>query len=336
MTQTIDPIQISVVIPAYNKERWIGRAIDSVLAQTRPAGEIIVVDDGSADETARVLQTYGPKIRTIRQENAGPADARNTGIRAAKGRWIAFLDADDQWMPEKLQRQAEHLQRHPDLHWTTGNYTECLCGSGYRAPALTEQACRRQLGEKEVLDDYLRTYAKGFTGHTDTVLIRRDLLEQVGGFPPGLRRFEDLDLWLRIAYRHRRVGFLAVPLAVHHLEAGGHISVLQEGSRIGIDLIRRHLKLAAEHDRLEAFRPLAVDLLGRWMRSMLFDPAQAPLIREMLKTFSGLLPRSVYRQYYLLTVFPKGTAAGCRAVSTCVRTFNLRRRAVRKPPPSSR
>ena len=331
MTKTTESIRISVVIPAYNKERWISRAIDSVLSQTRPAEEVLVVDDGSVDQTGRMAEKYGEKVRIIRQKNAGPGDARNTGIREAGGNWIAFLDADDQWLPEKLQLQTEHLQRHPDLTWTTGNYTECLCESKYRAPALSEQACRKQLDGKEALADYLSSYAKGFTGHTDTMLIRRDLLEQVGGFPPGLRRFEDLDLWLRIAYLYPKIGFLAVPLAVHHLEAGGHVSVLYEGNQVGVDLIERHLKLAARQNRLEAFQPLAVHLLRRWMRGMLFDPQQAVHIRAMLSTFSDLLPASVQRQYRWLTAFPRGTAAGCHAVSKILRLFRLRRRAVRKP-----
>lgn len=329
----MEPIRISVVIPAYNNEQRLGRAIDSVLAQSRPADQILVIDDGSADGTPKIAAGYEDKIRFIRQENAGPSAARNRGIQAASGNWIAFLDADDQWLPDKLRLQTRHLSRYPDLPWTTGNYIECLCQSEYRAPALTEEACRKVLGDGEVLDDYLRTYRLGFTGHTDTVLIRRDLLEQAGGFPVGQHRYEDLDLWLKIAYRHPRIGFLAAPLAIHHLEAGGHISVRHKGGRIGTDMIARHLKLAAEHNRLEAFGPLAVFLLRRWMRAMLFDPAQAEQIRTILNTFSELLPASVRRNYRLLTVFPRGTAAGCRAISKIIRLLGLRRRAVRKPAP---
>jgi glycosyltransferase involved in cell wall biosynthesis len=333
-TQPDQPVRISVVIPAYNKERWLGRAIDSVLSQERPADEILVVDDGSTDRTEQVAAGYGGKIRYIRQENSGPSAARNAGIAAAAGSWIAFLDADDQWLPEKLKLQTLHLNRHPNLAWTTGNYTECLCQSEYKAPALSGDQCKKTLGGGEILENYLQTYAAGFTGHTDTMLIRRGLLEEVGGFPAGQHRFEDLDLWLKIAYRQPRIGFLADPLAIHHMEAGEHISVVCEGGRVGADLIGRHLKLAAEHGRLEAFEPLAVFLLRRWMRGMLFDPRQANQIRRILTEFSGLLPDTVRWQYYLLTVFPAVTAAGCHAVSKIVRLLHLRRRAVRKPGPS--
>lgn len=329
----MEPIRISVVIPAYNSQQQLGRAIDSVLAQSRSAEQILIIDDGSADRTGQVAAGYGDRVQYIRQENAGPSAARNRGIQSASGNWIAFLDADDQWLPDKLRLQTRHLSRYPDLPWTTGNYIECLCQSEYRALALTEEACRKTLGEGQVLDDYLRTYGPGFTGHTDTMLIRRDLLEEAGGFPVGQPRFEDLDLWLKIAYRHPRIGFLSAPLAIHHLEAGGHISVRFKGGRIGTDMIGRHLKLAAEHNRLEAFGPLAVFLLRHWMRAMLFDPAQAGQIRSMLDTFSDLLPVSVQRNYRLLTVFPRGTAVGCRAISKIIRLLGLRRRAVRKPAP---
>ena len=120
-------ITISVVIPAYNCERYITRSIDSVLAQTRPVDEIIIVDDGSSDNTGEVVKRYGGKVRYIRQENAGASVARNTGIEAATGDWIAFLDGDDEWLPDKIKHQTELLSRNPNLVWVTGNYMECLC-----------------------------------------------------------------------------------------------------------------------------------------------------------------------------------------------------------------
>ena len=105
-------MSISVIIPAYNAEQHISRAIDSVLAQTHPADEIIAVDDGSTDDTGQILRSYGRQLRYIGQENGGAGAARNTGIKAARGEWIAFLDADDEWLPEKLKCQADHLRRH--------------------------------------------------------------------------------------------------------------------------------------------------------------------------------------------------------------------------------
>ncbi|MEJ5260302.1 MAG: glycosyltransferase family A protein [Anaerohalosphaeraceae bacterium] len=327
-------MNISVIIPAYNNEQHLSRAIHSVLAQSRPADEIIVVDDGSTDRTAEVAAAFGDKIRCIRQDNRGPGAARNAGIQAASGEWIAFLDADDEWLPDKLALQTEQLQKHPQLQWTCGNYIECLCQDGRRAPALPEQRILAVLNGGQISPDYLKTYPKDLTGHTDTMLIRRSVLQEAGGFS-DLRRFEDLDLWLRIAYRHPQIGYTARPLAIHHLEAGRHTSVIYPAADAARLLIQRHLETAARMNRLDAFRPLAVFLLRRWMRGMLFEPANASQIRTLLKDFSDLLPIGVRLQYTLLTVFPSLTAVGCRSLSFVVRKMGLRRRVVRKPPPLS-
>lgn len=99
-------IRISAIIPAYNREKTIGRAIDSVLAQEYPASEIIVIDDGSKDHTSRVIQSYGEKVRYVYQENSGVAAARNRGVNEAKYEWVAFLDSDDYWLPGHLRRMS--------------------------------------------------------------------------------------------------------------------------------------------------------------------------------------------------------------------------------------
>ena len=128
---------ITVVIPAYNSEKYIARAIDSVLTQTHKPDEIIVVDDGSTDNTSEIARKYEPSVKLIQQQNAGASVARNTGIEAATSEWIAFLDADDEWLPEKLKLQTEHLKRNPHLQWTTANFIRCQCDKNQRLPDLT-------------------------------------------------------------------------------------------------------------------------------------------------------------------------------------------------------
>ena len=118
---------VSVVIPAYNIGDFIARAINSVLAQTHPPSEIIVVDDGSTDNTGEVIRSFGEKVRYIHQQNGGLSAARNTAMRASECKWISFLDGDDEWLPGHLQAQIELLRRNPDLMWSTGNYLRCLC-----------------------------------------------------------------------------------------------------------------------------------------------------------------------------------------------------------------
>src|SRR5438874_1191114 len=109
---------VSVIIPAYNCAAYIGPAIASALSQRDVAVEVIVVDDGSTDETWHVLERFGDAIRTLRQANAGPAAARNRGARSAAGAWLAFLDADDEWLPEKLARQLALVDERTGLVYT--------------------------------------------------------------------------------------------------------------------------------------------------------------------------------------------------------------------------
>ena len=123
---------ITVVIPAHNAGEHLGRALESVLAQTRPADEILVVDDGSTDNTAEVARSYGSAVTYLYQDQRGAGAARNRGIEAATGDWVAFLDADDEWLPEKLAVQCEHLARHKEVVWTCGNFYLAPAGGPHR------------------------------------------------------------------------------------------------------------------------------------------------------------------------------------------------------------
>jgi len=323
-----DEYTISVVIPACNAGAYIGRALESVLGQTRSADEIIVVDDGSTDNTAEVVARYAPKVKYLHQDNAGASVARNRGIEAATSRWMAFLDADDEWLPEKLRLQTEHLMRNGDLVWTTGNYICCVCRKNRRAPHMAPDKARQLLSGREYVENYFGALPRKLDGWTGTMLIRRDVLYEAGLFRPGQLRGNDYDMWWRIAYRRPKIGYLAEPLAVYHLDVEGSIIRKYRDAEISCELIARHLELAGEHGRLADFEPCAVYLLRRWMRAMLFD-ARSRDIRTMLSRFSDLLPRSYRAFMWLLTAFPEATAAGCRLISMVVRLLGLRRRPVR-------
>ncbi len=319
---------ISVVIPACNAGKYIARAIDSVLAQSRAADEIIVVDDGSTDNTAEVVAQYESKVKYIYQDNAGASVARTTAIEAATGEWIAFLDADDEWLPEKLKLQTELLKRNPDLVWTTANLINCVCRKNRRAPHIEPAKARGMLSGKEYSGSFFWSFLHSLWGCTDTMLIRRDVLLEAGLFRPGQLRANDFDMWWRIAYRHPKIGYLADPLAIYYLDVEGSIIRKHKDFAISCDLIERHLKMAEEHGRLEAFRPCAAYLLRRWMRAMLFDE-QAREIRAMIRQFGDLLPTTYKALMWILTAFPKTTAAGCRMISRIVRLLGLRKRLVR-------
>jgi len=320
---------VSVIIPAYNSEKFIRRAIDSVLAQTHPAAEIIVVDDGSTDNTGEIVQSYGPPVQYLHQENAGPGAARNAGIRAARGDWIAFLDHDDEWLPEKLQVQLDLLQRHPDLVWATSNFQRCLCDQNRRgldlAPAQAEQA----LAGKEYFDSYFSAYLAGCRGCTDTKIIHRKVFETVGHFQTGIHRTEDMDFWCRIAFHWPRVGFSPQPLAVYHMEAAP--GLMRQDVKVDVfsQFIDRHLKLAKKYNRLEDFMPFASRLMQLWMRAQLFS-GDSQNLRHLLDEHGDLVPSGFRQVMRIAAVFPRTSRAACKFLSRLVRRFRLRSQITRK------
>jgi glycosyltransferase involved in cell wall biosynthesis len=185
---------VSVVIPAYNAAAFAGRAIDSVLGQTMHDVEVIVVDDGSSDDTRNVLASYGNRLRVFSQVNAGPAAARNRGLREASGEYVAFLDADDWWLPAKLERQVALMRIRTDVGFCS-TATRVVTQTG--EPAGEWLCCPTDVPLPDLL--FLRSAA--ISGSTSGVLARRQLVLDAGGFDEALRGFEDPDLWIRLAAR---------------------------------------------------------------------------------------------------------------------------------------
>jgi glycosyltransferase involved in cell wall biosynthesis len=191
--------RVSVIIPAYNCARTVAETLDSALAQDHPDTEIIVVNDGSTDDTLSVLRRFGERIRVIDQKNAGPPAARNTGLQAASGDFIAFLDADDVWVQGKLSAQVRHLQRNPDVGtvFTTWHvWPPEADGSFRRRPDIesvpvgdeVDEANSGWLYTRLLLDCELLT---------TTVMLRGDMVRRIGGFDLKLWNGDDYDYWLR-------------------------------------------------------------------------------------------------------------------------------------------
>jgi glycosyltransferase involved in cell wall biosynthesis len=173
---------INCIVPVFNGERYLGEALESILKQSYRAIEIIVADDGSTDETARIVSRYGERIRYLRQPNAGPAAARNLGLAAAKGEFVAFLDADDLWHAEKLERQMACFETRPELDY-------CLAHvQNFWVPELIE--------EQKIFQDH--RISKALPGYsTGTLVARRALFDSVGRFNPAIKHADDTDWFLR-------------------------------------------------------------------------------------------------------------------------------------------
>jgi glycosyltransferase involved in cell wall biosynthesis len=299
---------IAAVIPAYNLGPYIGRAVESALRQTRALDEIFVVDDGSTDHTPQVLAGFGGRIRVIRQDNAGASAARNAGILAAQSDWIAFLDGDDEWLPEAIAQLGGIIERHPELVWATGNFFRCDCDAGHRrwediTPPRME-AIRKHLGGGEVFDSYFVAHNLFAAGWTGSMLLRRDTVVEAGMFLPGLKRINDMDLWFRVAYRHPPIGFVAQPLAIYHLGVPGSIVKSHRDPRIIAEFLRRHFELADQSGKAEDFRPCAAKMLGAWL-SMLLDQRQGREVRDLLNEFGGLYSRYFVATHRIKSYFPQ-------------------------------
>ena len=183
--------KVSVVIPTYERMATLSRAVDSVMAQTFSDWELIVVDDGSTDGTDEMILRDYPAVRLHRQENAGVSAARNAGVALAAGEWIAFLDSDDAWLPEKLERQLSALANEPELRLS--HTDEIWIRNGKRVNQPKEYA-------KSGGAIYRRCLPLCCICPS-SALIRRDLFDETGGFDETLPACEDYDLWLRITAR---------------------------------------------------------------------------------------------------------------------------------------
>lgn len=249
--ETLGPPSCSVIIPTYNRRDWVIEAVQSVLCQSCVPLEILVVDDGSTDDTLDALDSLPVKL--ISQKNEGPSSARNHGAREAKGAWLAFLDSDDLWEPDKLLKQMTYALEKPECELIhTGE-------SWMRHGKLVKQ---KRHHRKEGTWLYRRSLERCLISPS-SVVIRKTLFEKLGGFDEDLPAAEDYDLWLRICHAHP-VGFLEEPLTV---KRGGHSDQLS--IQPGLDRYRAKAleKMMANSDLKGEDRELTrANLLERYRR----------------------------------------------------------------------
>ena len=223
-------LRVSVVIPLYNCERHIGEAIESVLAQTFKDYEVIVVDDGSTDDSASVVHKFGDQVRYVRQPNAGVSVATNHGIALSKGELIAFLDNDDVWLPEKLARQVAFLDEHP----------ECgLVNCDLQYISETGDRLDRYLPGMNKRDPYVRLFQKGYVFMSSGVMMRRRVYEEIGGLDEefvaaGLQEVE----WLARIVERTEIGYVREVLSLYR-DHGSKIPT--ERSRLNQEILLRKL-----------------------------------------------------------------------------------------------
>ena len=242
--------RVSVIIPTYNRAAWVGEAVASVLGQTYRDFELLVVDDGSTDATLEALAPFFPQIKLLRRrERRGVSAARNLGAQAARGEWLAFLDSDDLWLPEKLARQTAFLEASPDLLLCQTEEVWMRHGKRVNPP---------QTHVKEGGDIFLRSLERCLVSPS-AVMVKRRLLLEMGGFDETLPAGEDYDLWLRLCWRYP-VGLLPEPLVI---KRGGHADQLSRQWGLDRYRIQALVKLVAEPDLPAPYRQAARRTLTR-------------------------------------------------------------------------
>lgn len=234
-TEPLTGATTSVVIPAFNAEAYLGRAIKSVVQQEESPREIIVVDDGSTDHTGQVAASFGDRVRYVLQQHGGSAEARNHGIRIAEGAWIAFLDADDEWLANRIGSHQDISARHPTLRWLSGFYESVAndgsakllgVGSGFIQDHVVQDA----LASMGSADSWA-----GNVPWTGTISVHRGALtavvdKQGNFFDPAQRSSHDLDLWIRLAARFPAIGYSDGPIARYYSCLPGSLTATESSS----------------------------------------------------------------------------------------------------------
>ena len=249
--ETVKP-EISVIISPYNAELWVAETLDSVLAQTFSNIEIIVVDGGSTDRTVEIVSRYGSPVRLIAEGRCTKSVGKNTGIRASQGNCVAFVDADDLWLPQKIELQLQLLRERPDLGWV---YTDGYLFEDNTPNNLTTfgKLARLYAGDilpRLLLNDFIPS---------PTPLIRRQVLDRVGYFDETLLRHqpEDWDLWLRLA-AFSPVGLVNQPLVRYRMHSESLMA--REDPQLALDgkisIIER--AVARDPSRLASLRARAM------------------------------------------------------------------------------
>jgi len=260
---------VSAVIPTYNRAQFVGYAIESVLAQSRPVDEIIVVDDGSTDDTVERLKKYAPAVRCVSQENRGPSAARNRGIKEAHGDFVAFLDSDDLWAPRTIELQLDFFAHHPDTEFVFGNMVNFSQGTEKETPEIRDPAVESYLlANPAGLERFFELLIVQNIVATPTVMARRASLHQVGDFDETRSIAEDFDYWLRSAIRCRW-GFVNATLSRRRRHTGNLIATW---TRWNVALVQ---VLETTARSLAAARPGAEDLINRRLRALYYDLGSA-------------------------------------------------------------
>ena len=296
--------KVSVVIPTYNRINYLARAIESALRQTYSNIEIVVVDDGSTDKTEELLKKYVGRIVYIYQPNQGAASARNKGIDAAKGEFIAFLDSDDYFYPDNVEKKIDRLFGDQNCGWIHSNWQYVSPDGGILENGAHKFRHNNKCVEGEIFPELLKS--RNFIA-TDSVVISKEILTQTGGFDDSIPSQEEYDLWLRLAIKNE-VRYISEPLLYVTRQSGSLSSDFMKWAQGNARIIEKlHSLLPIDFENRDGFlRRSDADkytFLGRahfekreyifaarsFLRSILRLPKQRKVYLLLFQSLIGLL-----------------------------------------------
>lgn len=296
----------SIVMPVYNKEKFVKNSIDSVLAQSHPYFELIIIDDGSTDNSEHIIQgIQDDRIRYIKQENGGESVARNHGIELAQYEYVSFLDSDDLWLPDYLKTMDQLIDKYSDA----GAF-----GCAYLHEQVVEDTLSKAIRmEKSSTDILIQNYFDFDMSHeqsltASTATVRKDVFEKVGGFPVGLKNWVDLDLWARIGLYYD-VAFTDCLCAIYNDVPGSVSKVATKLHAPTYDNYKTFLKRSdIRNDRKKSFREYVI-------QKKMYSAYQQYLVDEKgLKALFEILPyfytkrnrKSYFSMVLQFLITPKG------------------------------
>ena len=298
--------RVSVVIPAYNAAPTIGQALDSVFSQTFRAFEVVVVDDGSTDRTREVVAGYGDRIRVLTKVNeAKPAATRNLGVRAASGELVAFLDADDWWREDKLERQVAVFDGRPDVGLVyTADATVDAAGKVLSVNPCPAEA-RGRIYE-------MLTVRNAMVG--SSVMARREAIGRAGGFDESLTSIENWDLWIRIS-RDWAIEYIDEPLTLYRVHEGNRSSNVELRRQNVFRVLAKYHDLrdpspSARRRRVDAYFHAYFNVLGK----AYFSQHEMGEARRVLLRALWLKPDRQVLRLFLLSLLGKRGYVAVRAL----------------------
>lgn len=286
-----DFCNVSVIIAAFNAEKVIDTAIQSVLAQSRTAQEIIVVDDGSRDATGDIVRKYRDRVRYIHQENAGVSAARNAGARQAVGDWLVFLDVDDRYYEHRIEAHCKLLGRYPDVGFVVGNYQYVTAegdvisdAMGVTGLGMTVQERCGPEGEAILNGEEVGRLVSEYFGHTLSISVRRAMFDELGGFPEGYRVGEDLHLLIRLCANSRSVGVVCDPLGAYVVHDEGLVrsdTVFAQQETVRTLLTLRGIKNQASRAVWTHYQKVLLGARYDWASALLKQGDRAGALRAI-------------------------------------------------------